>query len=59
MDYEDEKESSSEDDTEESEADKENSETKESVEMIQNKIQKTPDNVVLESKSETAEDRVE
>ena len=59
MDYEDGKESSSEDDTEESEADKENSETKESVEMIQNKIQKTPDNVALESKSETAEDRVE
>ena len=59
MDYEDEKESSSEDDTEESEADKENSETKESVEMIQNKIQKTSDNVVLESESETAEDRVE
>ena len=59
MDYEDEKESSSEDDTEESEADKENSETKESVEMIQNKIQKTPDNVVLQSKSETTEDRVE
>ena len=59
MDYEDEKESSSEDHTEESEADKENSETKESVEMIQNKIQKTSDNVVLESESETAEDRVE
>ena len=59
MDYEDEKESSSEDDTEESEVDKENSETKESVEMIQNKIQKTSDNVVLESESETAEDRVE
>lgn len=57
--YEDEKESSSEDDTEESEADKENSETKESVEMIQNKIQKTSDNVVLESESETDEDREE